>query len=208
MDSQGRKSFDYDDVADLAGHDYADRYIGPPEQTRATRHDEAAQYENELMFDGADIEPLDGQDHMTHLRWHVSAMLDSKDAVENGEMDLVDYALRYVKVWEHTNKTLAEVQIDETVESEVNEMVAQVQRLGEFIHNGMEQARAEQQDAENNQEETGLSDEQKKTISFQAEEQRKQMAFQMEQQRKNAESAAKVARENAIAEAKAVADLV
>lgn len=198
MDAQGRKSNDYDYVLERSGKQYADSYIGPPDQTRKTYDDSIAELENFHMLEGAEIEPMDGQDHLVHLNSHIEVMLATKDLVESGELELTEYTMKNIKVYEHSQAHLSMVVPNDVTEAEINEISAQLQRLGEFFENGMKAIQKEQRDAEEQEAVQGQEGEAQESKQSEAatDAQMKVEKFQLDQQIKQAESEAKIAREN------------
>lgn len=193
MDAQGRKEYDWDLVAELGDESRANRYIGPVNKTRMPHDAKIAVLENAEMLEGEDIEPFDGEDHFTHLQFHLRELLETKDSVEDNPDGLADYVMRYIKIWDHANATLSmlTVQPDTPFEDEANEMRAQIQRLGEFFHNGMKRIAAEAAASppEKNPEESVDTE----LVAFQNAERRKDLETQAEIQRKNAKTQAEVA---------------
>lgn len=195
MDAQGRRHFDHDHAAERMGRQKADRYFGPVEMTRTDYHAKIAVLENEQMLDGAEIDPFDGEDHVVHLRYHMEELLDVQDIVESGELSLEEYVQRYYPIWIHAQKTLALTIPDVTFEAELNEIKAQLQRLGEFFHNGIKKIQAQQnkEQEEQTQEGSGEQEVDLEMQSFLAEEQRKQAAWEAEEERKAQKHMAEIA---------------
>lgn len=212
LDAQGRKQSDFDLAQAIGGQQIAEAYVGEPAKSRKVVDEKIAELENHDMLEGTEIEPFDGEDHLVHLRVHVEQMLSTKDAVEEGTVDLADYTLRNYPIWQHANKTLAMLSTDATLEGEANELRAQVQRLGEYFSNGIKAIRKQQREGGPAQEQGGeqqeqVSDEQMKHQSWLMDEQRKSAESQAKIQRDDAQAAAKVARDTAVADAKAATEI-
>tara|TARA_R110002020_G_scaffold197900_1_gene398992 strand:- start:5141 stop:7396 length:2256 start_codon:yes stop_codon:yes gene_type:complete len=208
MDAQGRKNNDYDYILNRAGKQAADSYIGPPNQTRKTYDDKIAELENNQMLDGAEIEPNDGEDHLVHLEVHLEVMMATKDLVESGELELTEYTLKNLPIYKHCQNHLEMIVPNDVTEQSINEITAQVQRLGEFFMNGMKAIEKEQRDAEDQQQQQGAAGEEQESRLNEAatESQMKVEKFQLDQQLKKAESDAKIIRENNESQAKMAID--
>ena len=211
LDAQGRKSADFSLAQEMAGTQIAHEWVGLPEATRSHPDEWRAEVENELMMDGSQMEPKDGQDHLVHLTAHVNLLLEDKDAVENGDMLLEDYVTRYLPIWVHSQKTLDMMSVDATLQPLANDLKAQVQRLREYFWNGLrkineggaegQQAEGQEQGEENpedNEErrknEAFLNEERRKAFAFDADQTRKVQMHQVNIAAKDAETAAKIKR--------------
>jgi len=200
MHAQGRKENTYDLVSERMGVQYADRYIGQVGQTKMPMDSKIAELENYQLVDGAVIEPEDGEDHLIHLYKHIEFMLDGNEAVESGQMDVADYALQNISVWEHAQAQLGMMVVDRYLEEEAAQIRAQMQRIGEHIGNGMRKAQADaqqQQGEEQPEVDPKMLDEQRKQATWEREEQRKDMSAQAEIARKDAKTAADIAAKTA-----------
>lgn len=197
MDAEGRKESDYDLAMELGSKESADRYIGAPEHTRTTFDASLAELENFHLLEGAQIEPKDGQDHLVHIREHMEELTVSVEAVEQGQLDLVEYTLRNLPLYEHVQKTLAMIVPTPIIETEVKELTRQVQNLKGFFDNGM---KAAQKQANEEQEAAAQGAQQEQDPEAQGRQQEEQMkieAFQRDQNRKDIESEATIRRKDA-----------
>jgi hypothetical protein len=200
MDDQGRKESAHDTPSETLGREYAKKYMGNPEQTRTTHDDWIAELEISQMLDGHEFEAKDGQDHLVHLRLKIEQMLSTKQGVEEGTLELTDYTLKNLPIYENAQGHLAMLVVDPSLEEEAGALRQALQQLGELFTNGMRAIQKEQRDAEAQEpvQEGGGEEVEQEMTPFQlqlADEERKNLANQAEIDRKNVAHAAQMARD-------------
>lgn len=206
FDAQGRKANTFDLVSEKMGPQYAERYMGELDRTREPIDSRIAELENLHLSEGAEIEPKDGEDHYVHIQEHIEYMVSGNQAVEQNMLDVADFALQNIKVWEHAKMHEGMWVVPKQLEVPAAELRAALQRIGEHIGNGMRKAQKEAQDAQPSPEdgaggvaedEGRVLEEQRKQASWEREEARKDMSTQAEIQRKDAKTAADIAAKSA-----------
>ena len=190
FDSEGRHNLFRDQVASLVGHEAADRYIPVRPDQRIPVDTKVAQLENEHMLEGKQIDVFPNEIHVIHLDVHVPAIEELFMAVEQGQMELVDAAVKAMSVFDHSMKHLENIQQDATLAGRVNEFNSRLQQVSELIINGQRQLAKMQREAEDlpeevegqgNPEETGNAvDAQEKLIEHRLKLQMMQEKHEME----------------------------
>jgi hypothetical protein len=135
--ANGRKNYDYDYVMMLADAEVAERYAGLPSQKKVPYDSKIAQLENMQMFEGDYIEPEDGEDHLVHLSRHVPYLEDELKEVQDGQVDMIEWTMNHVRVYEHAVATLEITTVHESLEPELNQYKQRVQQVGELVVNGL-----------------------------------------------------------------------
>lgn len=146
-DAVGRANFEYDYLCELTGVEKAERYAGKPNEVRETYDHSIAMLENFQLVEGDYMEPKDGQNMLVHLSIHVPELGLELEQVDQGQIDLMEWTLKHQTLYQHCVATLEMTSVHETVEAELNDYRAQVQRIGELVVNGMKQLAKEQRDA-------------------------------------------------------------
>ena len=155
FDSEGRHNLFRDQVASLVGHDAADRYIPARPDQRIPVDTKVAQLENEHMLEGKQIDVFPNEVHIVHLDVHVPAIEELFMAVEQGQMELIDAAVKAMSVFDHSMQHLENIQQDPTLMDRVNEFNSRLQQVSELIINGQRQLAKMQREAEDLPEEAG-----------------------------------------------------
>ncbi len=147
FDAVGRQNFEYDWMCEIVGPQKAERYAGKPDEKRTTYDDSIATLENFQLLEGDYVEPRDSQDHMVHLSIHVPELEEELEAVDQGQIDLMAWTLKHQMVYQHCIATLEITSVHKTVEPELNDYRARVQRVGELVVNGMKMLAKEQKES-------------------------------------------------------------
>jgi hypothetical protein len=145
MDEIGRKNFTFDVAAELIGADKTIRYFGKPEDQRLPMDAKIADLENSLLLQGQQVVPIDGEMHMVHIPRHLAVLEESLAGVENGEVDLMQYATTFSPVHEHLTLTLEMTTVQPEIQEEYNSYVQRAQQIGEIIVNGIRAYNKQQQ---------------------------------------------------------------
>lgn len=148
MDEIGRKNFTFDVASELIGAEKTIRYFGKPEEQRIPMDAKIADLENTLLLQGQDVQPIDGEMHMVHIPRHLAVLEEGLQGVENGEVDLMEYAVSRSPVHEHLIQTLEMTTVQPEIQEEYNSFVQRAQQIGEIIVNGIRAYNKEQQKAE------------------------------------------------------------
>lgn len=146
MDAVGRSNFEFDYLCELVGPEKAERYAGKPNETRETYDHSIATLENFQLVEGDYMEPKEGQNSLVHLSIHVPELELELKAVDEGSVDLMEWTIKHQTLYQHCIATLEITSVHETVEAELNDYRARVQRVGELVVNGMKQIAKEQRD--------------------------------------------------------------
>lgn len=137
MDDQGQEFFNYDYAAEIKGDDAAMRYFGKPGERRGHVDMALAQLENNDLLEGQMIDPVDGENHMVHLRTHLEALVTGIEEVNQGQVDISDWTMRNIPLYKHCVDTLAVTSVHESRIPELNSYRQQIQQAGEVIDNGL-----------------------------------------------------------------------
>lgn len=148
MDDIGRKNFTFDVAAELIGADKTIRYFGKPEEQRVPMDAKIADLENTLLLQGQQVNPIDGEMHMVHIPRHLAVLEESLQGVENGQVDLMQYATTFSPVHEHLTQTLEMTTVQPEIQEQYNSFVQRAQQIGEIIVNGIRAFNKQQQQAE------------------------------------------------------------
>ena len=148
MDEIGRKNFTFDVGAELIGSDKAIRYFGKTEEQRLPLDAKIADIENSQLLQGLPIDPIDGEMHMVHIPRHLAKFEQNLQGVENGSIDLIQFATTHSALHEHLIKTIEMTTVQEEQQQEFNSFVQKAQQIGEIIVNGMRAYNKQQKAAE------------------------------------------------------------
>lgn len=184
MDEVGRKNFTFDVSAELIGADKTIRYFGKPEEQRLPMDAKIADLENTLLLQGQQVNPIDGEMHMVHIPRHLAILEESLQGVENGQVDLMQYATTFSPVHEHLTQTLEMTTVQPEVQEQYNSFLQRTQQIGEIIVNGIRAYNKQQQKAEEEaaaaQEQGQPQDQQAGANQGAAQEERMKMQMQAE----------------------------
>ena len=184
MDEVGRKNFTFDVSAELIGSDKTIRYFGKPEEQRLPMDAKIADLENTLLLQGQQVNPIDGEMHMVHIPRHLAILEESLQGVENGQVDLMQYATTFSPVHEHVTQTLEMTTVQPEIQEQYNSFLQRTQQIGEIIVNGIRAYNKQQQKAEEEaaaaQEQGQPQDQQAGANQGAAQEERMKMQMQAE----------------------------
>ena len=134
FDSEGRHNLFRDQVAALVGHDAADRYIPARPDQRIP------------------IDVFPNEIHIVHLDIHVPTLEELFLAVEQGQLELEEAAVKGMAVFDHSMKHLENVQQDPMMADRVNEFNSRLQQVSELIINGQRKLAKLQREAQDSPE--------------------------------------------------------
>ena len=74
---------------------------------------------------------------MVHLREHIQFLWQYQEAVEQGQIELVDAVPKMLPVYDHVVETFSVAQVPDESDAELNNAKQSIQQLGEIISNGL-----------------------------------------------------------------------
>ena len=92
------------------------------------------------------------QIHIVHLDIHVPTLEELFLAVEQGQMELVEAAVKAMSVFDHSMQHIENIQQDPMVADRVNEFNSRLQQVSELIINGQRQLAKMQREAQDSPE--------------------------------------------------------
>ena len=201
FDDTGKRNIMRDRVAARVGYDQVNRYIQPiGMESRPLPDEKVAELENNSFQMGLNVTVKPNENHLIHARVHNAMLTGMVEQIDKGEVAMEQVLQSLINLVQHQEQHLQMVQVDKTVEAEVAQYRAELQRSGEFVYNGMEKLKAAQQKAGQAQAvnpaapDTSL---QQMMAEHQLRMQMKQEEFALTQQMKLAESKQKLAIEDA-----------
>ena len=218
MDDVGKINYDRDVAVDTVGSSNANRYFPAEPMVRTTVDTHIAIIQNHHLLAGDEVPILGTDKHLAHAREHLKPLMEMYQAAEGGQIDLAQAATTAILLYEHTIAHVELIDGDETSVDEAMQMRQMLQQIGEIISNGLKEAEAQAQEAQEAgamaADEPGPSVEQTERFAkAQAEIQIMQQKAAVEQQirienaqldraLKDSDTAAKIRRETASANAK------
>jgi hypothetical protein len=148
FDEEGRHNLFRDQVAALVGHEAADRYIPARPDRRIPIDAKVAQLETEHLIEGREIQVFPNEMHTIHLDVHLPIIEQAFEAVERGEVELEEAALKSINLFQHSVAHLEHVQQDPTIAEKVTQYNQRLQQVSELIINGQRKLAKLQRDAE------------------------------------------------------------
>jgi hypothetical protein len=175
FDDEGKENFSYDYLVELIGAERANRYKAMPGERRIPYDAAIAEIENLELLEGDYMEPISGENRMVHLQVHLERLESGLTGVEDGQVDMAEYAMENIQLWKHATNTIEVTTVHESMMSDLNGLRQRFQQIGEIITNGMReaQAKARKQEEEQGQQGEGPNEEQQKMQMEQAEHQQK-----------------------------------
>lgn len=211
MDDVGQKALDRELAIDAVGVAGANKFFPRDGQFRTTAETQIAILQNAQLMQGIEIPVLSSDSHMPHAREHLKPMVTDYPLVEKGEITEAEFAQKYIMLYPHTVEHLQMVEGDLTVSEEAASMRQMLQRIEEFINNGIKALEAEQQEAPPEQAPAGPTPEQAAAfgkaeaeveamrLKTQAQIENEQMKTQAQIAMKDAATAADIRRKNLVA---------
>ena len=143
FDPIGRQNVMVDWAAALVGYDQAERYVpmDEDEQERIPIDAQIAELQNYRLMEGQEVSILPGENLIVHARVHVSKLMETRQRVDQGEMDIAEAALQSQLLVQHATDTLEMVGQDPTVQVEAGQLRQALQQMGEIMVNGLRRAR-------------------------------------------------------------------
>lgn len=150
MDDVGQKTLDRELAIDAVGVTGADKFFPRDGQFRTTAETQIAILQNAQLIQGIEIPVLPSDGHMAHAREHIKPMVEDYEPVSQGQMEEAEFAQKYLLLYPHTVEHLELIEGDISVSEEAAAMRQMLQRIEEFINNGVKQLEAQKQEAEQN----------------------------------------------------------
>ena len=152
MDDVGQKNLDRELAIDAVGVAGADKFFPRDGEFRTTVDTQIAILQNAQLMQGIEIPVLSSDPHMPHAREHIKPMLEDYELVAGGQMEEMEFAQKYILLYPHTVEHIQRVEGDITVSEEAAAMRQMLQRIEEFINNGIKALEAAQEEAAQNPE--------------------------------------------------------
>lgn len=148
MDDVGKANYDWDKAASRVGTEQAARYFSRDVTPRTTTDTQIAILQNAQLIQGINIPVLGTDRHLAHAREHLKPLVEMYEAAELGQIDLAEAATQFNLLYEHTVEHVTMAEGDPATEQEVAALNEMLQRIGEVIGNGLKEAEARAQEAE------------------------------------------------------------
>lgn len=147
-DAAGRHNLLLDQTA-AALHSYeaANRYIKRLNQSSPPIDAQFAELENALMEGGKDVPIQINQLHTVHLDLHLPKLAQMLEAVEAGEIQMLDVVTPMTVIHAHCVQHLVQIQADPSIQEKIGVYRQALQAAGEIVWNANKQLQAEQQKA-------------------------------------------------------------
>jgi hypothetical protein len=114
-------------------------------ESRPLPDEKVAELENNSFQLGLNVTVKPNENHLIHARVHNALLTSMIERIDSGELGLEQSVQQLVNLVQHQEQHLQLVQVDRTVEQEVAQYRAELQRSGEFVYNGMERLKKAQQ---------------------------------------------------------------
>lgn len=148
FDAEGRHNLFRDQTAAIVGADAADRYIPAQPDQRMPQDAKIAQLENKDLLEGGEVEIFPNEIHIVHLDIHVPELEKIWQAVEEGQIELIEAYQRSVNLFFHCVQHLEFIQQDPTIAGAVAQYNERLQQVSELISNGEKALAKAQREAE------------------------------------------------------------
>lgn len=152
MDDVGQKNLDRELAIDAVGVAGADKFFPRDGVFRTTGETQIAILQNYQLMQGVELPVLPSDGHMVHAREHIKPQMEDYELVSSGQMDEAEFAQKHVLLFAHTTEHLQLIEGDLAIAEEAGAMRQMLQRIEEFINNGLKQIEAQQQEAAENPE--------------------------------------------------------
>lgn len=209
MDDVGQKNLDRELAIDAVGVAGADKFFPRDGEFRTTAETQIAILQNFQLMQGIELPVLSSDGHMAHAREHIKPMLEEYELVAKGEIEESAFAQKFILLYPHTMEHLEKIDGDVSVSEEAGAMRQMLQRIEEFINNGIKQLEAEQEEAATEEQapDQPSPEEMRAYGKAQAEVEALRMKTQASIESKQMEAEAKVARDNASKDALTAAQI-
>jgi hypothetical protein len=136
MDDKGRQNFNRDRAIHHFGVEKAKRYMNFEEAPRELVDHQLAILETNDLITGQWIEPTNSEVYVVHLRVHIAKLEEAMQAVEEGEVELIEATQEMELLHQHAVKSLQLAVVPDQQVEELELFEQKLQQIGEFISNG------------------------------------------------------------------------
>lgn len=148
MDDVGQQNLNRELAIDAVGVAGADKFFPRDGMFRTTVDTQLAILQNAHLMNGEPIPVLSSDKHLAHAREHLKPMIEAYPMAAEGRITVGEFAQRFIGLFSHTVEHIGMVQGDMAVAGEVAQMRQMLQRIEEFINNGVKELEAMQQEQE------------------------------------------------------------
>jgi hypothetical protein len=152
MDDVGQQTLNRELAIDAVGVAGADKFFPRDGQFRTTVDTQIAILQNAQLMQGLDIPVLSSDKHLAHAREHLKPMIEAYQLVDGGQMEVAEFAQTFIGLFTHTVQHVQLIAGDVSAAEEAGSMRQMLQRIEEFINNGVKELEAQQQEAAQNPE--------------------------------------------------------
>ena len=200
MDDVGQKNLDRELAIDAVGVAGANKFFPRDGEFRTTAETQIAILQNAQLMQGIEIPVLSSDGHMAHAREHIKPMLEDYELVAGGQITEAEFAQKFILLYPHTVEHVARVEGDISVSEEAAAMRQMLQRIEEFINNGIKELEAQQEEVATQEQQAPGEPSPEQAAAFgkaQAEVEAMRMKTQATIENKRMETDAKIAMEDA-----------
>lgn len=156
MDDVGQQNLNRELAIDAVGVAGADKFFPRDGLFRTTTDTHIAILQNAHLMQGMEVPVLSSDKHLAHAREHLKPMVEAYPLVEKGQIPAAEFAQQFILLFPHTVEHVRMVEGDVSASEEAAAMRQMLQRIEEFINNGLKELEAMQQEqAEQGQETQG-----------------------------------------------------
>lgn len=152
MDDVGQQNLNRELAIDAVGVAGADKFFPRDGQFRTTLDTQIAILQNAQLMQGLDIPVLSSDLHTAHAREHIKPMLEDYELVASGQIGEAEFAQKFITLYPHTVEHVKFIAGDIAAAEEAAALRQMLQRIEEFINNGIKELEARQQEAAQNPE--------------------------------------------------------
>jgi hypothetical protein len=145
LDPVGRANAIHDWTAYRVGHESADRYAPASPVRRLPMDAQIAELQNIALEAGEQIEVREDENLIVQASVHVRRLLEYRQAVDEGEMDIAEAAIAMSGLHAHATETLEAAGSNPMLQTEVRDLNQALQQVGEIMVNGLRKARAQRE---------------------------------------------------------------
>ncbi len=142
MDDVGQKTLDRQLAIDAVGVSGADMFFPRDMQFRTTAETSIAILQNAQLITGIEIPVLPSDGHMAHAREHIKPMVEDYELVAQGQMPEAEFAQKFILLYPHTVEHIQLIEGDASVAEEAAAMRQMLQRIEEYMNNGIKELEA------------------------------------------------------------------
>lgn len=141
LDPVGRANAIHDWTAYRVGHENADRYAPASPVRRLPMDAQIAELQNIALEAGEEIAVREDENLIVQASVHVRRLLEYRQAVDEGQMDIAEAAIAMAGLHAHATETLEVAGSNPMLQTEVKDLNQALQQVGEIMVNGLRKAR-------------------------------------------------------------------